>query len=690
MSGLAIAVAAVTATIAPATVRECTDEPAITWKVEGGFATLRPEAAMRGDALLDAIAQAGGRMRPGKADTSSAYDDIVTTLVDEGRGGAPLYKLTWWDRAQERYILSKDTLRPASVTIRTRFAQGGQGTCVWSVDGVAAAARRCDDAQLTLRRGSDELRSTISVRAANGAAATGCAAVTERLVVGLGDSYASGEGNPDRPTLWAAIPGVAAPSVTMPADRNGRRRDRLGLWDRRPDGPLASAPVEADAQWWDNACHRSLLSQQALAAMAHAAADRHRRVMFLSFACSGATVFDGVAGSRLDAPGALRPGGLGAASPALRLSQIEQLVDALCAERGEVARFDVPELAPTWRRLRIRGERPREPRFVRVPRCRRYHVRPDALLLSVGGNDVGFGGVGVWALLPPKGRLAIDVVPTINKVFGGGAVKGGFGLVCPGHRSEKRCNLNTDRLVGELPAMLGLLDGALATAGLGTTPVKLHASYPLLTRAEDGTVRGCFGDELGGELYEMLNEPWLPAYGVVLAQRVRTDWLGRWSFGIQTSEMRIINREVLAPLNAAIAGHAGWSVVSPTEMPRTNGICSADGELATLLQQGAPAGRVRGPLLRQFGWPRFVDGGWSDDRPSPTTWRPYAVRSRWVRTVTDAALTQSVLDGGTAAPRLRTGNDRLSEGLSGGLHPSLAMHAAIAEQLASRLGQAFR
>lgn len=392
MSGIVLA-AALAAATAPATgAADCHDEPEIAWQVEGGFATLRPEAAARGDALLDAIARAGGRLQPASDGGASAYDEIVAALVGEGGAATPLYKLTWWDRAKERYVFNDAVLTPPAVTIRAHFAAGGAGACLWSVDGLASQ-QPCGDAPLTLRRGAGGLRGTIAVRAESGAAASGCAAVSERLIVGLGDSYASGEGNPDEPTRWAAVPEVAtAPVVRMPAYRDGRRRDRLGLWDRRSDGPLAHAPDAADAKWWDNSCHRSLLSQQALAALSYAAANRHRRVLFLSFACSGATVFDGVAGPRLEAPGVFRPGGLGIASPALRLSQIEQLADVLCAELGTAATLPVPPDAPTWRTLTIRGKRPHEPRTVRVPRCNRYRQLPDALLLSVGGNDVGAHG----------------------------------------------------------------------------------------------------------------------------------------------------------------------------------------------------------------------------------------------------------------------------------------------------------
>ena len=73
--------------------------------------------------------------------------------------------------------------------------------------------------------------------------------VRDHLIVSLGDSYASGEGNPD-------------------VNRAG------------------STP----ARWVDKRCHRSAYAGPAQAALALERADPHSSVTFLSFACSGATI----------------------------------------------------------------------------------------------------------------------------------------------------------------------------------------------------------------------------------------------------------------------------------------------------------------------------------------------------------------------------------------------------------------
>ena len=56
------------------------------------------------------------------------------------------------------------------------------------------------------------------------------------------------------------------------------------------------------AEWWDTACHRSLLSWQSLYAMKKAVMNLGQVVRFASFACSGAEVYDGFFRAQLSPP----------------------------------------------------------------------------------------------------------------------------------------------------------------------------------------------------------------------------------------------------------------------------------------------------------------------------------------------------------------------------------------------------
>jgi hypothetical protein len=102
-----------------------------------------------------------------------------------------------------------------------------------------------------------------------------------RVILGLGDSYAAGEGSPDKPTSW---------------QQKGRPWPPFGKKNIRDY-------VRSGATWWSNRCDRSFYSYQNLVALHQAAKDRNSVVAFVHFACSGAEIVDG-----LLAPQRLPPG----------------------------------------------------------------------------------------------------------------------------------------------------------------------------------------------------------------------------------------------------------------------------------------------------------------------------------------------------------------------------------------------
>ncbi|HEX6389360.1 MAG TPA: SGNH/GDSL hydrolase family protein, partial [Solirubrobacteraceae bacterium] len=150
--------------------------------------------------------------------------------------------------------------------------------------------------------------------------------VKDKLVFTLGDSVASGEGNP-RP----------------------RRGDR---------GP--------DRVWLERRCHRSSFSGFELAARRVARrSERRTSITFVNLACSGATIANGILGPYR---GIERVAGLTADLP----PQLDRL-RALSARRGG---------------------------------------KPDAIMISVGANDVRFGGlVALCASKPGCDRRALGGVP---------------------------------------------------------------------------------------------------------------------------------------------------------------------------------------------------------------------------------------------------------------------------------------
>lgn len=181
--------------------------------------------------------------------------------------------------------------------------------------------------------------------------------VRDILIAGLGDSIASGEGNPDRPVAlldggfcfrsYLGGPGSQFYRPSRANFKGGRTCDSyesLQNWQR------------AGAQWFNAACHRSLYSYQTRAALALAVQYPHIAVTYLPLACSGATINDGLLGSQR-ARECLTTKNASTCAGSVN-AQVTELREAMTA---------VKRRAPN-RRL-------------------------DLVLLSIGANDINFSGL---------------------------------------------------------------------------------------------------------------------------------------------------------------------------------------------------------------------------------------------------------------------------------------------------------
>lgn len=150
------------------------------------------------------------------------------------------------------------------------------------------------------------------------------------LVVSLGDSLASGEGSPDER-----------------GEYEFSALDKLDL----VTGSSVKITKRRSVHWQDIRCHRSARAAHALVAKTLEDRDPHTTVTYLSLACSGAEVGEGV----LSAYRGVQPQGGTSAAPAMLPAQLD-LAQSL-----------------------IRGSG--------TPR------RVDALLLQIGINDLGFSDI---------------------------------------------------------------------------------------------------------------------------------------------------------------------------------------------------------------------------------------------------------------------------------------------------------
>ena len=123
--------------------------------------------------------------------------------------------------------------------------------------------------------------------------------VRDIFIAGLGDSVASGEGNPDRP-LALSDEGFCFRSYLGAAGAQYYRPSRAGYKGGRAcEAPDTLANWQRySALWFNSACHRSLYSYQTRTALALAVRYTHIAVTYLPLACTGASIADGLLGSQ--------------------------------------------------------------------------------------------------------------------------------------------------------------------------------------------------------------------------------------------------------------------------------------------------------------------------------------------------------------------------------------------------------
>jgi hypothetical protein len=259
------------------------------------------------------------------------------------------------DNVKESYLTPVD--HPVSVRLDGVVPVGA--TCAWSFDdgdGPQKSTLDCaEPINLRVRYGRQTV-ATVDVSSGSDAPQRISTEIRVRdiFVAGLGDSIASGEGNPDRAIAlsdegfcFRSYLGTAATQYYRPSRagfKGGRAceaPDTLQVWQRQ------------SALWFNSACHRSLYSYQTRTALALAVQYPHVAVTYLPLACTGASIPDGLLG-RQRARECPKSGGCSGT------------VNAQLAELGEA---------------------------VAAARRRQPDRKPDLVLLSIGANDINFSGL---------------------------------------------------------------------------------------------------------------------------------------------------------------------------------------------------------------------------------------------------------------------------------------------------------
>ena len=342
----------------------------IAWEVKNRFRLFRNEAdfqrhaeAHQGDGIL------GAERRLARASDGHGWARLMLNSLCVDAAGRTL-DVCDRDGTRESYI------SPTEHRVGIRLAAPvPAGSCAWSFESPdhlpQQATLPCGE-EVTLRApyGRPTL-AAVTVTGSDGSTqrATAEILVRDLLVAGIGDSIASGEGNPDR-TVVLEDEGFCFRRFMGNASNEYFRPGRAGF-----DGNKSCETVTGDpksgrdwskhgASWMSAACHRSLYSYQIRTALGLAIENPHIAVTFIGLACSGAEIDDGLLGSRRAREVTCGGRGRSGPCPTTVPAQVTQMKAVLDAAR-------------------------------RVDPTRTF----DLVLLTVGANDIGFSELVANALL---------------------------------------------------------------------------------------------------------------------------------------------------------------------------------------------------------------------------------------------------------------------------------------------------
>ena len=439
------------------------------------------------------------------------------------------------------------------------------------------------------------------------------AKVRDILVVAMGDSFASGEGNPDTPVRFSrersADYGQAGESG---ADLTGYPA-RTGDWKQIGD----KAFIAENAHWMDQACHRSLYSHQLRAALQLAVEDPHLSVTFAGLSCSGAEVTFGLF---------LRyKGNEWVPNPPL-LSQISAAAEAQCGKR-ETQAIDLPEA------YHMNGVIPELKGGLVLRKCASNAARKiDLVMVSIGGNDIGFSRLVANAVLSDQSTL---------KMLGG--------------------------WIGEVHGQ----------AQASTQLAALEQRYKSLNRA----------------LHSMLYVPWEQSDRIILAGYPGMALTGD---GSETCKDGTAGFEVFSDfrLSEQKLREGAWIADklhrTMREAAYTYGWTFAETHRRAFIDRGICSGSAANGTSRadDLRIPRRVNGAWVPYNPAD--YQAYAPRQRWFRTPNDAFMTgnfhvaASLLTKVLKFESLSWFQLLLASTYSGAFHPTAEGHAAIADAVAEK------
>ena len=362
-----------------------------------------------------------------------------------------------WGTVKEDYVLP-DAHTVVMQIAPEHLATAGTGECVWSWQprkaGLPGETRKqACNAKLVIKRvpfSLDRAASGVSVKVQMPSGTTLAdpnVSVEDVFVVAMGDSFASGESNPDRPVTFSNSREMVYDPVNAVDHQAYRAIDQKG-WKYGVTGSdgginpkalpkrvmedeekgtvfkLSSREFQEGfdrrgAQWLSPDCHRSQYGYPFRVSIGLALENGHRAVTFVSLACSGADIVEGLFADR-DAREQIS----GSNAQKKVVAQFDQLSDLICksgaAGRSRTVSYRLPVYTSGSTSI---GEQVFTKQWC-PPESRKRPI--DVFLLSVGGNDVGFGSLVAYAMTESAGDLApivglvgheLRFAPSVSQVY---------------------------------------------------------------------------------------------------------------------------------------------------------------------------------------------------------------------------------------------------------------------------------
>lgn len=531
-----------------------------------------------------------------------------------------------WDATRNEHVCpdGKPYTQPEShriVAELTAFPDAEQTSCVWHGTPKGRNAERAVVVKQSCAKPLEVMVPypaglTLSVEIDGREVSEEDVRVRDIFIVGMGDSFGSGEGNPDVPVRFSrervADYGRQDPKRSAISQPVGYPA-RAGNWRQIGDRDF----IANNARWLDQACHRSLYSYQLRAALQLSVEHPHRAVTYVGVACSGAEVVHGLF---------LRYKGNEWVPVPPEYSQISAVAIAQCGNFDAPAQ-DLPEA------YHMNGKIEALQGGLVLHKCQQENARKiDLIMLSIGGNDVGFARLVANAVLSDDTNLR--------------RLGGWIGQV----HGEREANAALDLLDERYKALNRAFHNLLHVPWNESDRVVLTA-YPAMALLEDG--RAVCPDSTAG-------------------MEVVPD------FRLSSSKARESQRaaDKLQRVMRSSAREHGWTFVERhRDQFLGRGICAGWSENAL-------------SSVDDLRMPRRINGEW--EPYNPADFQAYASRQRWFRTPNDAFMTgnfhvaQGLLQKVLKLESIQWFQLLLAATYSGAFHPTAEGQAAIADAALER------